>query len=112
MIRLFTFAVVLALAAALACSQSSPSAPGETPSEPASLSSPTPERPSGTQATGSPASPLCPDPQPPLVTDFGVRQAPDLPEPRARVPFRDPVFGTCLVRVTDRAADLSPDDTS
>jgi hypothetical protein len=35
-----------------------------------------------------------------------------MPEPAARVPFRDPVFGTCLVRVTDRTADLSPDDTS
>jgi len=55
---------------------------------------------------------LCPDLQPPLVTDFEVRQTPDLPEPPARVPFRDPVFGTCLVRVTDRKADLSPDDPS
>ncbi len=41
-----------------------------------------------------------------------MRQTPSLDEPRARVPFRDPVFGTCLVRVTDRTADLSPDDTS
>ncbi len=55
---------------------------------------------------------LCPDPQPPFITDLDVRQTPDLPEPAARVPFRDPVFGTCLVRVTDRQADLSPDDPS
>jgi hypothetical protein len=55
---------------------------------------------------------LCPDPQPPFVTDFDVRQTPDLPEPAARVPFRDPVFGTCLVRVTDRTTDLSPEDPS
>jgi hypothetical protein len=55
---------------------------------------------------------LCPDPQPPLVTDLGVRQAPDLPEPSPRVPFRDPAFSTCLVRATDRKADLSPDDPS
>jgi hypothetical protein len=41
-----------------------------------------------------------------------VRQAPDLPEPAARVPFRDPTFGTCLVRVTDRTADLPSDDPS
>jgi hypothetical protein len=41
-----------------------------------------------------------------------VRQTPNLPEPSARVPFRDPVFGTCVVRVTDRATDLSPDDDS
>jgi hypothetical protein len=47
-----------------------------------------------------------------LVTDFEVRQTPSLPEPAARVPFRDTVFGTCLVRVTDRSADLSLDDSS
>jgi len=33
-------------------------------------------------------------------------------EPVARVPFRDPVFGTCVVRVTDRHADLAPGDSS
>jgi hypothetical protein len=55
---------------------------------------------------------LCTDPQPPFVTDFDVRQAPDLPEPSARTPFRDPVFGTCVVRVTDRIADISPEDSS
>ncbi len=54
----------------------------------------------------------CPGPQPPLVADFDVRQIPNLPEPAARTPFRDPVFGTCLVRVTDRKADLRPEDTS
>jgi hypothetical protein len=54
----------------------------------------------------------CADPQPPFVTDFEVRQTPSLPEPPARVPFRDPVFGTCLARVTDRSSDLTPDDTS
>jgi len=54
----------------------------------------------------------CSDPQPPFVTDFEVRQTPSLDEPQARVPFRDPVFGSCLVRVTDRKADLSPDDPS
>ena len=46
------------------------------------------------------------------MTDFEVRQTPSLSEPPARVPFRDPVFGTCVVRVTDRTADLSPDDES
>ena len=57
-------------------------------------------------------SPLCPDPQPPLVTGLEVLKPPSMAEPPPRSPFRDPVFGTCLVRVTDRAADLSPDDTS
>jgi hypothetical protein len=60
----------------------------------------------------APVSSLCPDPQPPLVTDFDVRQTPSLPEPPAREPFRDPTFGTCVVRVTDRTTDLSPDDDS
>lgn len=65
-------------------------------------------RPVSAQAT----APRCPDPSPPLVTDQDVRQAPSLPEPVARAPFRDPVFGTCMVRVTDRARDLSPGDES
>ena len=47
-----------------------------------------------------------------MDTDFDVRQTPSLPEPSPRTPFRDPVFGTCIVRVTDRTADLSPDDDS
>ena len=58
------------------------------------------------------ASLVCPDPQPPFVTDLDVRQTPSLPEPAPREPFRDAVFGTCVVRVTDRTADLSPDDDS
>jgi hypothetical protein len=33
-------------------------------------------------------------------------------EPAARLPFRDPVFGACLVRVTDHKIDLAPGDTS
>jgi hypothetical protein len=33
-------------------------------------------------------------------------------EPPARVPFRDPIFESCLVRVTDRHTDPSEDDTS
>ncbi len=74
-----------------------PDSPVETPAPPASA---------------APGQRLCPDPQPPLVTDLDVRQHPDLPEPPARAPFRDPVFGTCLVRVTDRYTDLSPDDES
>lgn len=55
---------------------------------------------------------LCADPQPPLISDLQVYQTPDRAEPAARAPFRDPVFGTCLVRVTDRQADLAPGDES
>jgi hypothetical protein len=57
-------------------------------------------------------SPLCPDPQPPFIADLEVRKPPSMAEPPPRSPFRDPTFGTCLVRVTDRNADLSPDDPS
>jgi len=56
--------------------------------------------------------PLCADSQPPFATGLEVYQTPQMDEPQARLLFRDPVFGTCMVRVTDRHADLSPDDTS
>ena len=55
----------------------------------------------------------CPPGEMTFVTDFEVYQTPDLPEPERRTPFRDPVFGTCVVRVTDRYTDiLDPYDTS
>lgn len=54
----------------------------------------------------------CDNEQPPLVTNFDIFQPPHLPEPQARVPFRDPVFGTCIIRVTDRNADLADGDSS
>jgi hypothetical protein len=46
-----------------------------------------------------------------LVTGLEVVPDPGLPQPAVRVPFVDPAFGTCLVRVTDHAADL-PDGES
>ncbi|MFH2039672.1 MAG: hypothetical protein ABIJ65_09595 [Chloroflexota bacterium] len=55
---------------------------------------------------------LCNDPQPAFVLDLEVFQPNDLTEPTARIPFRDPIFGTCLVRVTDRRTDLSSGDPS
>jgi hypothetical protein len=57
-------------------------------------------------------SPLCSGDAPALSTDLQVRRPPSLAEPAARVPFRDPTFGSCLVRVTDRQADRGPDDES
>jgi hypothetical protein len=54
----------------------------------------------------------CLDEAPAFITNFTVFQPPQLSEPRARVPFRDPVFGTCLLRVTDRNADLAEGDSS
>jgi len=47
-----------------------------------------------------------------LITGTQVYPAPDVPEPAPRQWFTDPTFGTCLVRVTDRAHDPSPDDSS
>ena len=58
------------------------------------------------------SAPLCPNPWPLFVTNLEVRQPPQMDEPPARLPFRDPVFGTCLVRVTDRARDLAQGDAS
>jgi PKD repeat protein len=51
-------------------------------------------------------APRCADPPGPLVTDTAVYQTPDIPEPAARSPYRDSVFGTCQMRVTDRLTDL------
>jgi hypothetical protein len=48
----------------------------------------------------------------PQVTDTTVYQTPSLAEPQPRAPFLDPVFGTCVVRVTDRTADLDDEDRS
>ncbi len=57
-------------------------------------------------------SPLCAGPRPPVITDLEVRRPPVLAEPSPRVPFSDPALGACLVRVTDRHADLSAGDAS
>lgn len=72
----------------------------------------------GVQAGGIPApSQLattipCTGNQRAFVTDLNVYQTPQLAEPAARVPFRDPVFGSCIVRVTDRKRDIDPGDSS
>jgi hypothetical protein len=60
----------------------------------------------------APTTPLCTDEQPAFITGFDVLQAPTLEEPTARSPFRDPVFGSCMVRITDRHTDPSEGDTS
>jgi hypothetical protein len=63
-------------------------------------------------ASQSGQSPLCPNPPTPTVTDFNVRQVPSMAEPSPRAPFTDPVFGTCVVRVTDRNHDIAAGDPS
>ena len=54
----------------------------------------------------------CPGNPPAFLIDTNVYQTPQMAEPDPRTPFRDPVFGTCLIRVTDRTRDISSDDTS
>lgn len=59
----------------------------------------------------TPLSP-CRGSQPAFITNQEPFQPPATDEPPARAPFRDPVFGACLVRVTDRRADLAEGDAS
>jgi len=65
-------------------------------------------------ATPTPTSGACPAYLPgfTFVTGTEVHAMPDLAETSPRQWFTDPTFGTRLVRVTDRANDLSPGDDS
>ena len=47
-----------------------------------------------------------------LITDRAVYAMPVFVEPAPRQWLTDPTFGTCVVRVTDRAHDLDPGDIS
>jgi len=62
--------------------------------------------------TASGLSITCPGNPPAFVIDTNVYQTPQIAEPDPRTLFRDPVFGTCLIRVTDRTRDISSEDTS
>lgn len=109
--RLVLFVFLLALSPACVSRRSSPGPPVEV--EATAGASPT----LASQAlppnfTQPPGLPGCADSQPAFVTDFDIRQTPYLAEPLARTPFRDPVFGVCIARVTDRNADRSTDDPS
>jgi len=46
------------------------------------------------------------------IINFEIQPVPVVDEPAPRIPFHDPVFGTCLVRVTDRKKDLVTGDIS
>jgi hypothetical protein len=94
---------------------------GSSPVEEEAVSSISASEGSGVVPTNMPAPPPvrfsegdCPayPPDWTLVTGTEVYAVPDLDEPMPRQWFVDPTFGTCLVRVTDREDDLSPDDTS
>jgi hypothetical protein len=75
----------------------------------AGMASATPPAPPAVASTGG-----CPAYPPGFVLTTGteVYAVPDLAEPAPRQWFADPTFGTCLVRVTDRLHDLSPEDSS
>jgi hypothetical protein len=56
---------------------------------------------------------ICPPQETAFITDLNVHQAPAVLEPEPRTSYRDPVFDTCVVRVTDRQHDiLNSYDTS
>jgi len=100
---------VAAAAAALllgACSHSAP------PQADRPVASPATVAPATTMLT-APSPEGCPGEAPALlVTGTAAAAVPGLSEPPARRWYRDPAFGTCLARVSDRQADLVPDDTS
>ena len=72
----------------------------------------TPTKNASQQPASSEQPALCPNPPTPTVTDKNVRQTPSMSEPAPRTPYTDPVFGTCVVRVTDRTHDIAADDNS
>lgn len=103
-------AILVAASGVLAQSIEWSSPPGQRPEPDAAPVSRVPRR---HLRVVRPATELtCQGAQPPVVTDFEVLQSPALAEPPARMPFRDPVFGSCLLRVTDRVFDLAPEDGS
>ncbi|GAG22462.1 unnamed protein product, partial [marine sediment metagenome] len=53
---------------------------------------------------------LCDGYQPTMITDLEIRQIIPLEEPPAKNEFLDPVFDTCLVRVTDHSEIINPDE--
>ncbi|MEZ5670316.1 MAG: hypothetical protein R3F55_23380 [Alphaproteobacteria bacterium] len=61
-------------------------------------------------AAQSVAVDACAAPPAPIVLDLQLRQTPQRVEPRPREAYVDPAFGTCIVRVTDRDADLADGD--
>jgi hypothetical protein len=66
----------------------------------------------GIKQSGLSEDRICVDAPLPTFTDFQVYQVLKTTEPLVREEFIDPVFGTCIVRVTDRDADPSSDDPS
>jgi hypothetical protein len=110
--RLIAFLSIALVLPALACSALFNGTEQQPSGEPVTEES-APEPAVPTLRSDRPSTPaLCADSQSAWVTNFDVFPEPSIPEPEPRLPFRDPVFGSCLVRVTDRNNDLSPDDSS
>ncbi|MGB3715776.1 MAG: hypothetical protein WA996_15225, partial [Candidatus Promineifilaceae bacterium] len=107
--RLLAGFLIWLTAAPLACNQSS--APSVDTPEPSDIT-PLPLVKDGIKVADSARRIECQDLPADFVTDLDLRQTPSLPEPDPRLPFRDPEFGTCLIRVTDRRSDISSDDAS
>ncbi len=79
--------------------------PSQSP-EPTPTTSPSPSPSASTGPTPTRKS-RCPGDTPALAAGTDLkRYSLTGKEPPARVPFRDPAFGTCIVRITDRARDL------
>jgi hypothetical protein len=51
--------------------------------------------------------PLCPITFPEFIQGTDSFQPHNLDEPLARQPYTDPVFGTCIIRVTDNSSDVT-----
>jgi len=61
---------------------------------------------------GDPAPDACEQQAAAWVLDRQVYSSQEFEEPGARTAYMDPVYGTCVVRVSDRGSDLTSDDPS
>jgi hypothetical protein len=125
MLARFLCAIILFLFLLSACNQVAsdpPTQPSQNP--PQSLIQPSPfndgyKNEQATSLIGQPEESLndnqalpCPESKSSLISNFQIFQTPLIAEPAVREPFLDPIFGTCIIRVTDREQDLSLDDLS
>jgi len=101
--------VAAALLTAAACTSEGSldsSMPPTTPETTAGNTSASTIPPTTPSAAGCPSGSFVP------VTHRRVLVPPPTPEPEPRVWYQEPTFGTCLMRLTDREGDLSPEDPS
>ncbi|MFN2275938.1 MAG: hypothetical protein ACK2TX_13950 [Anaerolineales bacterium] len=83
------------------------------PGEIEDLDQDNPEIPTVGSAAGSEAAAFdCPAKIPDWVVGMEPRRAGPQPEPAPRTAYVDPTYGTCVIRVTDRATDPEDNDPS